>query len=59
LDGLERVLRIPRELGYTDKRMTLAMLNPHPRILFPETLLRDKMRITKIFIFISGVGWAK
>ncbi len=30
LSGLERVLRIPAELGYTDKPLTPEQLNPHP-----------------------------
>ncbi|TXK91315.1 bacteriocin biosynthesis protein SagD, partial [Parageobacillus sp. SY1] len=28
--GLERVLRVPMELGYTTKPLTLEQLNPHP-----------------------------
>ena len=28
--GLERVLRVPMELGYTKQPLTLEQLNPHP-----------------------------
>ncbi|MFC4077072.1 TOMM precursor leader peptide-binding protein [Salinithrix halophila] len=30
LEGLERVLRVPVELGYTKQPLTLDQLNPHP-----------------------------
>lgn len=30
LTGLERVLRVPMELGYTNKPLTREQLNPHP-----------------------------
>ncbi|MBA2872575.1 thiazole/oxazole-forming peptide maturase SagD family component [Anoxybacillus calidus] len=30
LEGLERVLRVPMELGYTKQPLTLEQLNPHP-----------------------------
>jgi ribosomal protein S12 methylthiotransferase accessory factor len=30
LEGLERVLRVPMELGYANERLTLERLNPHP-----------------------------
>jgi ribosomal protein S12 methylthiotransferase accessory factor len=30
LDGLERVLRVPMELGYARKPLTREQLNPHP-----------------------------
>jgi ribosomal protein S12 methylthiotransferase accessory factor len=30
LTGLERVLRVPMELGYTKQPLTLEQLNPHP-----------------------------
>lgn len=30
LNGLERVLRIPAELGYARKPLTMEQLNPHP-----------------------------
>ncbi|TVY07754.1 TOMM precursor leader peptide-binding protein [Paenibacillus cremeus] len=30
LTGLERVLRVPQQLGYTKKPLTLKQLNPHP-----------------------------
>jgi ribosomal protein S12 methylthiotransferase accessory factor len=30
LTGLERVLRVPMELGYAKQPLTLEQLNPHP-----------------------------
>jgi ribosomal protein S12 methylthiotransferase accessory factor len=30
LEGLERVLKVPAELGYTTEPLTYERLNPHP-----------------------------